>query len=120
LKRTTIEEQVTHLETFRKQRDIKIVSEVMSSTNTMLPIVDIKYMTENYLPWNANYLQDFHNDPKILQLADEIFNAFQTSGFLYLKNHSFSEELIENGYKLSKEFFQMPLEIKNIQEKKRT
>lgn len=75
------------------------------NSNTIFPIVDVKYMTDTYLPLKSSDSQHFQNDPKIIQLADEIFNAFQNSGFLYLKNHNFDAPLLENAYRLSKTFF---------------
>lgn len=45
-------------------------------------------------------------------VAKEVGAAFRDSGFLYAVNHSISEELQSNLYRVIKEFFDLPLEEK--------
>ena len=45
-------------------------------------------------------------------VAKEVGAAFRNSGFLYAMNHSISEKLQGNLYRLIKEFFDLPLEEK--------
>lgn len=86
---------------------------MVTSNETLFPIVDVQYLTTTYLPWKDTYKEAFYNDPKIVKLADEIYTAFDKSGFLYLKNHGFDKELIDNMYNISRKFFDVQAEIKN-------
>ncbi len=59
-------------------------------------------------------LQDFlSDDPKRKQkFVDEIGNAYQDIGFVALKNHFLSDELVDDLYKEVKNFFDLPEEVK--------
>ena len=54
-----------------------------------IPIVDFSAMSlqNNNQPWaeNSNAVKD---------LADELYNAFSTVGFVYLKNHGIPQEMV--------------------------
>ena len=54
-----------------------------------IPVVDFSAMSlQNYnQPWaeNSNAVKD---------LADELYNAFSTVGFVYLKNHGIPQEMV--------------------------
>ncbi|KAI8986155.1 Clavaminate synthase-like protein [Trametes punicea] len=45
-------------------------------------------------------------------LADAVRDACMNVGFLYVKNHGISEDIIERAFAASKEFFSLPLEKK--------
>ncbi|MUP45699.1 isopenicillin N synthase family oxygenase [Gramella sp. BOM4] len=58
----------------------------------------------------ADFLSD---DPKRKQkFVDEIGKAYEEIGFVALKNHFLSDELVEDLYKEVKAFFNLPLETK--------
>ncbi|CAH6723128.1 putative 2-oxoglutarate-dependent dioxygenase Tropcp [[Candida] jaroonii] len=44
--------------------------------------------------------------------GDEIFKAANTQGFLFIEGHNFEAEEVEELFKLSKEFFELPLDYK--------
>ena len=54
-----------------------------------IPVVDFSAMSlqNNNQPWaeNSNAVKD---------LADELYNAFSTVGFVYLKNHGIPQEMV--------------------------
>lgn len=49
---------------------------------------------------------------EISQLADEIYQAFCTVGFVYIKNHGIPQEKIDTIFKLCDEFFQLDYAVK--------
>ena len=58
----------------------------------------------------ADFLSD---DPKRKQkFVDEIGKAYEEIGFVALKNHFLSDELVDELYKEVKSFFDLPLEVK--------
>lgn len=46
------------------------------------------------------------------QVAQEIYQACHTVGFMYLKNHGVAEDLLERVFQQSEQFFSLPLETK--------
>ena len=58
-------------------------------TKMAIPVVDFSAMSlqNNSQPWaeNSNAVKD---------LADELYNAFSTVGFVYLKNHGIPQEMV--------------------------
>ncbi|KIM26349.1 hypothetical protein M408DRAFT_330697 [Serendipita vermifera MAFF 305830] len=46
------------------------------------------------------------------QTANEVVTAFKEVGFVYLKDHGISPEVIDNAFKQSAEFFKLPMEEK--------
>ena len=58
-------------------------------TKMAIPVVDFSAMSlqNNNQPWaeNSNAVKD---------LADELYNAFSTVGFVYLKNHGIPQEMV--------------------------
>lgn len=64
----------------------------------------------------ADFLSD---DPKRKQkFVDEIGHAYEEIGFVALKNHFLSDDLVEELYKEVKAFFGLPLETKKKYERK--
>lgn len=62
---------------------------------------------------SVDLLDFLSDDPKRKQkFVDEIGRAYEEIGFVSLKNHFLSDELVENLYKEVKEFFNLPLETK--------
>ncbi|MDX1462959.1 MAG: 2-oxoglutarate and iron-dependent oxygenase domain-containing protein, partial [Marinirhabdus sp.] len=62
----------------------------------------------------ADFLSD---DPKRKQkFVDEIGSAYEEIGFVSLKNHFLSDELVDDLYKEVKAFFALPLETKRTYE----
>ena len=47
---------------------------------------------------------DGENEAKV-SVAKQILDAFQKSGFFYLKNHGINQKLVDEMYTQSKEFF---------------
>lgn len=47
-------------------------------------------------------------------IANGIDNAFQTSGFVYLRGHGVDQELVKQAFEWSKRFFDLPLEKKML------
>ena len=58
----------------------------------------------------ADFLSD---DPKRKQkFVDEIGKAYEEIGFVSLKNHFLDDQLVEDLYAEVKEFFDLPIEVK--------
>ncbi|KAK6169472.1 hypothetical protein SNE40_020521 [Patella caerulea] len=53
------------------------------------------------------------SDEDLKQLGEEIHEAFRTIGFCYIKNHGIPQEMIDKMFKISKEFFDFPVDIKS-------
>ena len=49
---------------------------------------------------------------KLKELGEKIVNCFKTNGFCYLKNHGVNEELLKDYMKVSRDFFDKPVEFK--------
>ena len=47
-------------------------------------------------------------------IAEEVRNACLTSGFMYLKNHGISQDVIADAKNASEDFFSLPQETKLI------
>ncbi|XP_013406541.1 UPF0676 protein C1494.01 isoform X4 [Lingula anatina] len=47
------------------------------------------------------------------KLANDVFKAFSTIGFVYVKNHGIPQDQIDNIFRLSDEFFAQPQETKD-------
>ncbi|KAH7887559.1 hypothetical protein F5I97DRAFT_1925999 [Phlebopus sp. FC_14] len=47
------------------------------------------------------------------RVADDIVNGFKEVGFVYLTGHGVAREMIDNVYKKSSEFFNLPAEVKD-------
>ena len=52
-----------------------------------------------------------------LKVSKEILAAIKTYGFVYLKNYGISKSVIENMFNLSKEFFKLPIDVKQLVKK---
>ncbi|WP_233152897.1 isopenicillin N synthase family oxygenase [Motiliproteus sp. MSK22-1] len=63
-----------------------------------IPIVDIGPLLDNSEP---------------IKVADKIGYVCENIGFLYIKNHGISKELINEAYTLAEAFFSLPVEEKN-------
>jgi len=53
-----------------------------------IPVVDFSAMSLK----NKNLLSE--DDPTIIDLADQVYQAFSTIGFVYLKNHGIPQEMV--------------------------
>ncbi|KAK6169474.1 hypothetical protein SNE40_020522 [Patella caerulea] len=51
-------------------------------------------------------------DEDLKQLGEEIHEAFRTIGFCYIKNHGIPQEMIDKAFKISKDFFDLPVDTK--------
>ncbi|EFX82448.1 hypothetical protein DAPPUDRAFT_223803 [Daphnia pulex] len=60
-----------------------------------IPVVDLSNM-------------DLHKD----RITNELDKAFSTVGFVYLKNHGIDQEKVDNLFKASRNFFQLPENVK--------
>jgi len=78
----------------------------------LFPVLDITCITEKYFSCDKWKKEEFKNDPDVKRLVKELSNGFGTWGFLYIKGHGISEELICNAFTGSKEFFLKPSNIK--------
>lgn len=79
----------------------QVIEECLSSKSTSfseIPVVDIGPLLDG-------------SDAQ--SVAAEIGNICENVGFLYIKNHGVSSSLIEDVYRLSRKFFELPFEAKN-------
>lgn len=76
--------------------DIRLASRQTAFTE--IPIIDVSPLISG-------------NNP--LQVASQIGDACEKVGFFYIKNHGVDQQLIDNMYRLSKDFFKLPYEEKN-------
>ena len=53
-----------------------------------IPVVDFSAMSLE----NKNLLSE--DDPTIKDLADQVYQAFSTIGFVYLRNHGIPQEMV--------------------------
>ena len=74
--------------------------------NTMIPVIDF---SDYGLSVEDSATVD---GEKLKSLGQQVKDAFSSVGFCYLKNHGVSEELIGRYQKVSKEFFEQPVEVK--------
>ena len=51
-------------------------------------------------------------DEDYRKVGEELFKAFETIGFVYIRDHGVSKEVIAQSMKTSKEFFSLSLEEK--------
>lgn len=70
-----------------------------------IPIIDLSAMCLGKTAESSTALE-------IRQLADEIYRAFCTVGFVYIKNHGIPREKIDKVFKLCDEFFQLDPTVK--------
>lgn len=57
-----------------------------------IPVVDFSVMSLE----NKNPLSE--DDPAIRDLADQVYQAFSTIGFVYLKNHGIAQEMVSGHF----------------------
>ncbi|CAH1773038.1 unnamed protein product [Owenia fusiformis] len=69
----------------------------------MIPIVDF-----SAYGLNVNTV----GDDELQQLADSVYKAFTTVGFVYLKGHGLPKTQISDVYNVSQKFFDLPEEVK--------
>lgn len=68
-----------------------------------VPLVDVsKIFSENY--------------EDRLQAAREVADVCKTVGFMYIKNHGISQDLIDEVFELSRRYHAQPLEVKKQQD----
>ena len=68
-------------------------------TFTEIPVVDLS-------PAYSDKLEDR------TRLAEEIARAFETVGFLYAKNHGVDKAIVDEAYRVTREYFDMDVEKK--------
>ncbi|XP_013409668.1 UPF0676 protein C1494.01-like isoform X1 [Lingula anatina] len=71
-----------------------------------IPVIDIKAfdITKEENEVDRNDLET---------LANDVFKAFSTIGFVYVKNHGIPQDQIDNIFRLADDFFAQPQETKN-------
>ena len=57
-------------------------------------------------------LSDANNIALLKPLSNELYNALHTIGFAYIKNHGIDLEIINDEFRVSNEFFNLPIGIK--------
>jgi len=72
----------------------------------LFPIINVQHLN-TYIPWCIGHEDKFYKDSKIIQLSKEIAEAFIEWGFIYLINHTIKQEVISNGFDLSRQFFKL-------------
>ncbi|XP_078356702.1 uncharacterized protein LOC144641550 [Oculina patagonica] len=77
-----------------------------------IPVVDFSAMSLK----NKHALNE--NDEAIKDLADQIYQAFSTIGFVYLKNHGIPQEVIDSGFEVYDKFFSLSADVKKKYAKK--
>jgi len=83
-----------------------------TTTEELFPILDITCITEKYFSCETWKSEDFLNDPDVKRLVEELSTGFRTWGFLYITGHGIPQQLIDNSFKDSKEFFLQPHDTK--------
>jgi len=68
-------------------------------TFTEIPVVDLS-------PAYSDNLEDRK------RLAEEISRAFETVGFMYAKNHGVDKAIVDEAYRVTREYFDLPVEKK--------
>ncbi|XP_013412357.1 UPF0676 protein C1494.01 isoform X1 [Lingula anatina] len=71
-----------------------------------IPIVDIK-------AFDITKEENEVDRKDLEKLANDVFKAFSTIGFVYVKNHGIPQDQIDNIFRLSDEFFAQPQETKD-------
>nr|XP_022335771.1 UPF0676 protein C1494.01-like [Crassostrea virginica]XP_022335778.1 UPF0676 protein C1494.01-like [Crassostrea virginica]XP_022335785.1 UPF0676 protein C1494.01-like [Crassostrea virginica] len=71
----------------------------------MIPVVDLA-------EYNLSVEEKTTDTATLKDLAGQICQAFQTVGFVYLKNHGIPQELVLRAFSTSKAFFDQPVEKK--------
>ena len=78
-----------------------------------VPVLDISYLSENFKnseTWKTDL--NFQNDQKISKLVQELRAGFETWGFLYISGHNIPQNLIDEAFGHSKNFFAKTPEYK--------
>ncbi|KAF4587932.1 flavonol synthase/flavanone 3-hydroxylase [Ophiocordyceps camponoti-floridani] len=65
-----------------------------------IPIVDL-------LPFESGSARE------VSECADRLFNAFKTVGFAYVKNHGVPQDQVDEAFRWSRKFFDLPDHVKN-------
>ena len=56
----------------------------------------------------------FPTDEDYTEVGKALFKAFEKVGFVYIKGHGVSKNIIDKSMKTSREFFNLPLEKKKL------
>ena len=56
----------------------------------------------------------FPTDEDYTEVGKELFKAFEKVGFVYIKGHGVSKNIIDKSMETSREFFHLPLEKKKM------
>ena len=72
----------------------------MPQTVTQVPVIDCSSLTSSVLSERK-------------EAAQQIYQACQDVGFLYLNNHSIAKDLLDRAFADAKAFFDLPLEVKS-------
>jgi len=86
----------------------------MSGTDS-IPVIDISALVRAETAANSpadNDISQTSVDEDVRSAADAIGAALQSSGFFYVRNHGVPQSLIDSLWRVSKQFFALPLEEK--------
>ena len=75
------------------------------------PIIDVSLLMEKYL-FDDGYLKDISGDPDTKVISDQIMDAFEKYGFIYLKGHNIPQEIIDATFEISRNFFELDSDTK--------
>lgn len=75
------------------------------------PIIDLSALTNKYLIGDG-YLQDISSDPDTRIVSDQIMDAFEKYGFIYVKGHNIPQEVIDSSFEVSRKFFELDSNVK--------
>ncbi|XP_078359493.1 uncharacterized protein LOC144643969 [Oculina patagonica] len=78
----------------------------MTENISGIPVVDFSAMSLEH----NNPLSKNADDVK--KLADQVYQAFSTIGFVYLKNHGIPQEIIDSTFETFDKFFNLSLDVK--------
>ncbi|XP_077986165.1 uncharacterized protein LOC144440653 [Glandiceps talaboti] len=56
--------------------------------------------------------KDRPSEDNLQRLADEVYNAFSTIGFVYLENHGIQPEKVKQVFEVSRRFYSLPRDVK--------
>jgi len=86
-------------------------NESTATNSEQFPVVDISYAVQNKNDHDSTTI--LNNDSEMDKVCQEVRDGFAEWGFIYLKGHGISQQLIDTMFEQSKEFFQQSVEKKN-------
>jgi len=78
----------------------------------MFPIVDISYAMENYSS-DEKPSHKFLTDINVNDICNELHNAFNKWGFIYLKGHGICNTFVQHTFNVAQNYFELPTSTKN-------